>query len=899
MPDKRQAFAHAAARGAPRGEVVVPPVGMAEVTPTRVPGERRLWPTVGGWAPYVPRVDDLLGVAGLRGAPLSLVTSFGTVTISPPPDLGRRLRARLWMTLHYAELAEERERALASPEPTDQRRYLERVRALGFQVALDDTAADLGGATFDAAGSMAVKFLGAALAVPFVAPSWISDPLSYALSPRGNSPPELAWFAWAILMLLLVRAAVILSRIERARGAVPLTIGGWGTRGKSGSERLKAALFQGLGYQTVVKTTGCEAMFIHAIPGVPAKEIFVYRPYDKSTIWEQRDLIALAARLGADVFLWECMALRERFIQLLLNEWMAGKISTITNAYPDHEDVMGPSGEDVARVIGEFMPKRGVTITAEEQMLPILRESARRSRTELHEISARESDLLAPDLLARFPYQEHPRNIALVARLAEHLGVDRDVALVEMADHVIPDLGVLKTYPAEVHRGRRVFFSNGMSANERAGFLANWTRLGLDAHDPDREPDLSLVTVVNNRADRVARSRVFAKIMVEDAPCERQVVIGTNLSGMQDFVRTALEEHLRGAWVRRGDDLERTLTRLDAALRRLKIATGPGALGASLRRMLLALPLPEPHAGALLAAPEIAAAIAAAEGGDEAAPDRLRAALEGPLAGAAPGEEDLRPDVLDHARRAAWRAARAARVRQAVRAAPTDDEANLAFRAAYRELFLETIVYSTYEAATGDQVLDFVTRSLAPGQRVHVIGVQNIKGTGLDFVYRWISVDKVEAELARMQEVPTARAEVLTFLLEHRDYGLLDARRARDALREVRRQAEHDPTWAPYRTQVEATLRRLEEVAEDRQARLTAGGREGSALLTWAEHQLDYLDAIRRRRLAQRVIDDLVAQRVSRDRAALLMREVTQRQKGGWLRQDLARAVSYFRRARG
>src|SRR5262249_13866057 len=160
--------------------------------------------------------------------------------------------------------------------------------------------------------------------VPFTAPSWMDDPLGYGLSPRGNTLPQLAWFAWLVLMFLLVRAALSLSSIERARRAIPLTIGGWGTRGKSGSERLKASLFQGLGYQVAVKTTGCEAMFIHAVPGVPAQEIFIYRAYDKSTIWEQRDLVELAAKLDVDVFLWECMALRERFIKLLLHEWMSG-----------------------------------------------------------------------------------------------------------------------------------------------------------------------------------------------------------------------------------------------------------------------------------------------------------------------------------------------------------------------------------------------------------------------------------------------------------------------------------------------------------------------------------------------------------------------------------------------
>src|SRR5208283_406553 len=87
------------------------------------------------------------------------------------------------------------------------------------------------------------------------------------------------------------------------------------------------------------------------------------------------------------------------------------------------------------------------------------------------------------DLLARFPYHEHPKNIALVAALAQALGIPASVAIVEMADHVVPDLGVLKTYPRVRYAGRTVAFTNGMSANERTGALSNWVRMGFDKRD--------------------------------------------------------------------------------------------------------------------------------------------------------------------------------------------------------------------------------------------------------------------------------------------------------------------------------------------------------------------------------------------------------------------------------
>src|SRR5260370_41168307 len=107
-------------------------------------------------------------------------------------------------------------------------------------------------------------------------------------------------------------------------------------------------MFHGLGSETLVKTPGCEAMFIPAVPGLPAREVFIYRPYDKATVWEQREVLSLARRLGVRVFLWECMALQPDLVNLLQSQWMRDDCSTITNAYPEPGHVRAPAALDVA-----------------------------------------------------------------------------------------------------------------------------------------------------------------------------------------------------------------------------------------------------------------------------------------------------------------------------------------------------------------------------------------------------------------------------------------------------------------------------------------------------------------------------------------------------------------------
>ncbi len=892
MPDKRKGYAHSRAR-AGAGEIVAPPVGMAEVTPTRVPGERQLAGPAGGWGPFLPRVDDLLAAATFWPRSIALVTSVGTITVRGPETLWGRVRARLRLTGGYVRLAELRQRSLGAAEPRERRRYAAAAAELGFAFEIGDTDGHVGRERYRIEPHVALRYLLAA--VPLAAgEAWLRGARGYVLSASGNSLGQLAWVAWVIFAWLTVRAAWTQVRIARARRGIPLTIGGWGTRGKSGSERLKAALFHALRYNVVVKTTGCEAMFIHAMRDLPAQEIFIYRPYDKATIWEQRDVLHVANGLGAQVFLWECMALQPLFVETLQDEWMADPITTLTNAYPDHEDIQGPGGEDVARVIARFVPRGGVTFTTEEQMLPLLQDGARAKEARSVVVAPLEADLLPSDLLGRLPYQEHPRNVALVLALAEHLGVDRELALVEVADRVVLDLGVLKVYGPASHRGRALTFCNGMSANERAGFLSSWTRLGLDAVDVEREPGKARVVLVNNRADRVARSRVFAEILVSDVEADHIVLINSNLGGMLQFITEALDAWLRAATVAGEGGVDRALARFDAALRRVGIRAAEGALVDGVRFMLGGLGLSPEHAEGVLARPDVAGACEARGAG-------LGAALEDALAAHAPaaGQEDFRGDVVAHAVRLAGRLQVARAAREAVRVAlarRAPDEADRVFRGAYRALFLDRIAVLWSPEATGDQVIDFLARQVAPGLDARVMGAQNIKGTGLDFVYRWLQIDRAREAVQRMEQTPSARGEILAWILSHADWGLLDVREVRGAL--TRAREEGSPDWTAHAAALDRAIARLAALEVEKAARLTSTGKVGvgARVLARVERFVDHLDSVRRTRAARRIMADLFARRVGHGRAALLLREVVGRQKGGWLAKDLAAWVGRRRR---
>jgi len=150
------------------------------------------------------------------------------------------------------------------------------------------------------------------------------------------------------------------------------------------------------------KPVDAKPCFLHAPAFGSLREMFLFRPYDKATIWEQVDVVQISQKLGCDVFLWECMGLTPSYVHVLQRSWMRDDIATITNTYPDHEDLQGPAGYDIPRVMTNFIPTASILITTEEQMLPILRDSARQLNTRIRSVGWLQAGLITEDILQSF-----------------------------------------------------------------------------------------------------------------------------------------------------------------------------------------------------------------------------------------------------------------------------------------------------------------------------------------------------------------------------------------------------------------------------------------------------------------------------------------------------------------
>jgi poly-gamma-glutamate synthase PgsB/CapB len=878
-PDKRQAFPHTIARvfcGAGRAPSAI----LAELAETKVPGEPLFIQEEQGWRPYLPLLDDVLSSLDslLLPRPVKIYTSEGITELTPPRSLHRRLAACAklnWRFAHYARLRNYRPVEGARP-----RAYLDALAALGFRLRLRPYL-DGEGRQCSIDPSVARFF---PVSLPFLNPEIWGQFHRYAFSAYENSLYELALFAGSIIAFFCGRHFYANVTLRRARNELALVIGGWGTRGKSGTERLKAALINSLGYGFVSKTTGCEAMFIYAAPFGKMREMFLFRPYDKATIWEQRDVLRLAKKLGSEVFLWECMALTPSYVRILQRQWMRDDLSTITNTYPDHEDLQGPAGINIPEVMCNFIPERGVLLTSEEQMLPILRQAAGELGTSFESVGWLEAGLIAPDVLKRFPYEEHPYNIALVLALAEKLGVAGEVALKEMADRVVPDLGVLKTFPPAPFRGRRLEFSNGMSANERHGTLGNWTRLGFDKHDPEAEPGIWITTVVNNRADRIPRSKVFAQILVKDICADRHVLIGGNLSGLLGYIREAWEEHIKtiSLWQRKEDGSEEDpLAVLERMARRLRQPIREEHIAGRLRAMLEGLKanLPVERLSRLWEQPAL-----------------LREAL------AAAGPAGHAEAIVAHVSWCREVLAQYQALADKLRARESGpEELDEAFRGLLWQWFSSKLVVIENYHALGSEIVLRICEETPPGMYCRVMGIQNIKGTGLDFVYRWLAWDACyRACMALRSTEPREIEQGLKALAAFKEYGPLCEEFVRETVELVR--ASPLAQRESFQAELAVILSNLGTSMRELQENMASSAPRSRWLEKVAgvvEEFCDAGDAVRRRKLANRIYKDLVAERISQERAVLELQELNKRQKGGWLLKRILGVQSFLARGKG
>ncbi len=854
--DKRQAHKHLIGRVF-YGLMSVPSARVAEQTLTKVPGEPVTVTDEDGPRNYLPLVDELISSLDQSWPTqeLKIYTSEGITIVTPPDGLLPRLKARwalIWNFSHYADLRNWRDGSTSEANE-----YLSAIADLGFQFSMRGYTQNASGQTYQVHPSVS-RFL-PAFSLPSLVVVW-GEVKDYFASVYANSLAQLWAFMVGMLGLFIGKHAIANWQMNRARKAIPLSVGGWGTRGKSGTERLKAAVFNAMGLKVISKTTGCEAMFLEGGAHQKLRELFLFRPYDKATIWEQVNLMKIAARLKADVFLWECMGLTPAYVHILQRHWMRDDIATITNTYPDHEDVQGPAGIDIPIVMKEFIPSKSTLVTSEEIMLPILRDGCRELDTECLAVTWRDTMTVTDDIMQRFPYEEHQNNIALVTNMCEQLGIPRHFALKTMADNVVLDLGVLKTYPRSQIKDRTLEYVMGNSANERLGAMGNWRRMGFASNTLDNNPEIWVSTIVNNRADRIPRSKVFAAMLVNDVSADAHVIVGTNVDGFETFLHEAWEERYAAYSIWESDaDVDEAKARCLSIAERVRIATSPSQIVARLSAMCAELGLTDIN-------------VELDRIDQLTLPEEHKETI---IQRAQQWQQECQAfnEILDHL------------------ASKDQSQSNQQLLELAKGAFFSRVHCYIDPSITGEEIISEIVEITPPGLTNRIMGMQNIKGTGLDFVYRWQAWERCHQACEQLSsEEEAERLDGLKELRAFEEYGQLSRSY-------VQAKVAHHRSTPQF--QMESNLADLAEIEKkvSGDSVVTSKTKEKSQLdrplikraIEIAERFLDLGDAVKRRKKSDQIYQDLINYRISRARAAVELQALTKRQKGGWLRKQLAR----------
>lgn len=293
--------------------------------------------------------------------------------------------------------------------------------------------------------------------------------------------------------------------LYRARRRIPIRIHVNGTRGKSSTTRLIAGALRGGGKKTLAKVTGTEPRWIYE----DGSEIRIPRRGNANII-EQIAMIRAARRRGAEALVIECMALRPE-LQEAEAKILKATIGVITNARPDHLDVMGPTVKDVALALSSTIPRDGLFVTSDKTFFPLWKKIAENKGSEV--ILADPQEVSKEDL-GRFSYIEHPDNVAIGLTVARYLGISRDEAISGMVN-VQPDLGALKTFLLEE---KNLLFVNAFAANDPDSISYIWERI-KDMRDRK-------VVVMNCRRDRAHRSLQLGELLARNMDPEKVFVTG-------------------------------------------------------------------------------------------------------------------------------------------------------------------------------------------------------------------------------------------------------------------------------------------------------------------------------------------------------------------------------------
>ena len=270
-------------------------------------------------------------------------------------------------------------------------------------------------------------------------------------------------------LIVLILTLIIFGLIEnyyhqKFVQSIPIRIHVNGTRGKSSVTRLIAAGFREGKMKTFAKTTGTTPRIINE----KGRDIEIHR-LRSASIGEQIKLMRYFSKKNPDALVIECMAVNPQYQWISEQKIIQSTLSVITNIRPDHLDEMGTTNHEIGFSLSNTIPFNSKVITAERDTIEPLKIISSKRCSILEQSDTND---ISQNYLDKFPFIEHPENIALALKVCISVGINKDTALKGMLK-TQPDPGSLFIWDLMYNKNKCKFIS-GFAANDPSSTLMVW-----------------------------------------------------------------------------------------------------------------------------------------------------------------------------------------------------------------------------------------------------------------------------------------------------------------------------------------------------------------------------------------------------------------------------------------
>lgn len=375
------------------------------------------------------------------------------------------------------------------------------------------------------------------------------------------------------IVFLILAVIAVWMRVEKAfvdgkAQVLPLRIAVTGTRGKSGVVRMIYAILREAGMRVVAKTTGAEPLIIDETGG----ENIVKRK-GRPTILEQKDLLRIAGDRSAQALVTELMSIGPETLAAESMRIIKPHLLVITNVRLDHMDQCGTTRKEIAGCFAEAIPKNSTVFVPDIEIFPVFQERARLSQSRL--ISVKREEREEKLIRREIPGYEFMQNIRLALKVADFLGIERDVAYAAMRK-VPADPGCLRIWRLDLSLPKRVWYLvNAFAANDPES-----TRQIMDVLR--KKPELckrKWIGLLNLRKDRGSRTRQWEKAIRQKMFPElrRMIFLGEHGEILKKSLTHQFgEENVIVIQTRNGRNIMEKLTQLE---KQQAVIVGMGNIG--------------------------------------------------------------------------------------------------------------------------------------------------------------------------------------------------------------------------------------------------------------------------------------------------------------------------------